>query len=446
MILPAPRGFVAAEQRLERALAEDLEAGLIIDDRYEVRRQLGRGGMSTVYEVTHRYTSRRLALKVLNGSYASHPIARRQLLDEARALGVVRHPYVLEVHDAGFDGKRVYVVTELLEGRSLDGLLAARGALRWQEVARIGRHVTIALAATHAMGVLHRDIKPSNVMIVRGVQGEFSKLLDFGVASLPRDDDEDASSDPEPLVGTPEYMSPEQIKGLSLDARSDLYSLGVTLFECLQGEVPMPGGLDQAQVRASLPGVASVASVCPDVPPALADIVDRLLHPVAAFRFPSARSLLDALDASGLCKTPTSFLDDTPPAPDVARRVTGAGVDAAGADDPVRRRRYVRAFYQTPLRVVTSSGAVIDGRSEDISAGGLLVIASGVPPEGDRVVVRFALPTTGEVGQCDAVVRWARHRAGTLRGRAAFGLEFIDAPDEVVSGIEQYAELMQREG
>lgn len=427
-------------------MAEDLEPGLIIDDRYEVRRQLGRGGMSTVYEVVHRYTSRRLALKVLNGAYASHPIARRQLLDEARALGAVRHPYVLEVHDAGFDGKRVYVVTELLEGRSLDGLLAARGALRWQEVARVARHVTIALVATHTTGVLHRDIKPSNVMIVRGVQGEFSKLLDFGVASLPRDEDEEAGSDPEPLVGTPEYMSPEQVKGLSLDARSDLYSLGVTLFECLQGEVPMPGGLDQAQVRASLPGVAPVASVCPDVPDALADIVDRLLHPVAAFRFPSARSLLDALDASGLCKTPTRFLDDTPPAPDVARRVTGGGVDAGPADDAARRRRYVRAFYHTPLRVMTSAGEVIDGRSEDISAGGLLVIASGVPQEGDQVVVRFALPTTGEVVQCSAVVRWARHRAGTLRGRAAFGLEFVDAPEAVVSAIEHYAELMQREG
>ncbi len=427
------------------ALAEDLEAGLIIDDRYEVRRQLGRGGMSTVYEVVHRYTSRRLALKVLNGSYASHPIARRQLLDEARALGVVRHPYVLEVHDAGFDGKRVYVVTELLEGRSLDGLLAARGALRWQEVARIARHVTIALAATHAMGVLHRDIKPSNVMIIRGVQGELSKLLDFGVASLPRDDDEDASSAPEPLVGTPEYMSPEQIRGLALDARSDLYSLGVTLFECLQGEVPMPGGLDTAHLRASLPGVTPIASVCPDVPPALAAIVDRLLHPVAAFRFPSARSLLDALDTSGLCKTPTRFLDDTPPAPDEVRRATGGG-GAAPAADEAPRRRYVRAFYQTPLRVMSSTGEVVDGRSEDISAGGLLVIASGVLPQGDRVVVRFALPSTGEVVQCSALVRWARHRAGTLRGRAAFGLEFTDASEAVVAGIERYTELMQREG
>jgi hypothetical protein len=208
----------------------------------------------------------------------------------------------------------------------------------------------------------------------------------------------------------------------------------------------MPGGLDVAQRRAVLPSLPSVSSVCVDVPRSLADIVDRLLHPVAAFRFPSARSLLDALDASGLCKTPTRFLDDTPPAPDEVRRATGGGGMRGGSADEAPRRRYVRTFYQTPLRVMSSTGAVVDGRSEDISAGGLLVIASGELPQGDRVVVRFALPTTGEVVQCSALVRWARHRAGTLRGRAAFGLEFTDASEAVVAAIERYTELMQREG
>ena len=91
---------------------EGLEPGLIIDDRYEVRRQLGRGGMSAIYEAEHRYTTRRLALKVLNATNASHSVARRLLLDEARAFGAVRRPCVIEVHDAGFDGSRVYVVTE----------------------------------------------------------------------------------------------------------------------------------------------------------------------------------------------------------------------------------------------------------------------------------------------------------------------------------------------
>ncbi|MDO9021923.1 MAG: protein kinase [Deltaproteobacteria bacterium] len=427
---------------------EDLEPGLIIDDRYEVRRQLGRGGMSTIYEVEHRYTTRRLALKVLNATYASHAVARRQLLDEARALGAVRHPYVIEVHDAGFDGSRVYVVTELLEGRSLDGLLAARGRLAWSEVARVARHVTIALAASHGVGVLHRDVKPSNVMIVRGVQGELSKLLDFGVAALPRAPGEAASAGAEMLVGTPEYMSPEQLRGDAIDARSDLYALGITMFECLQGEVPMPGGLDVAHQRASVPSLPPVSMVCDDVPKALADIVDRLLHPVAAFRFPSARSLLDALDASGLCRTPTRFLDDAPPEA-VAGRPTASGrrpgqgeAEPAGA----ARRRSARAYYQTPLRVMTAAGAVIDGRSEDISSGGMLVIAGTPLPEGERVVVRFALPASGNMVQCSAVVNWSRHRAATQRGRAAFGLAFVDAPPAMTEAIARYAELMQREG
>ena len=423
---------------------EDLEQGLIIDGRYEVRRPLGRGGMSTVYEVEHRYTTRRLALKVLQGPYAASGLARRQLLDEARALGAVRHPYVIEVHDAGFDGERVYVVTELLEGRSLDGLLAARGRLGWSAVARVARHVTIALAASHAVGVLHRDVKPSNVMIVRGLAGELSKLLDFGVAALPRTGAEPPG--PDMLVGTPEYMSPEQLRGDPLDARSDLYSLGIMMFECLQGEVPMPGGLDVAHERAALPSVPSVAAVCDDVPRALADLVDRLLHPVPAFRFPTARSLLDALDATGLCKTPTRFLDDAPAEAAAGRRTMGGGAPGPAEEQRAPLRRAVRAYYQTPLRVTAADGAVIDGRSEDISTGGMLVIAGAAPPEGSRVTVRFALPATGTLATVAATVGWARGRAATQRGRAAFGLEFIDPSAAVLDAIERYAELMQREG
>lgn len=423
---------------------DDLEPGLIIDDRYEVRRLLGRGGMSAIYEVAHRYTTRHLALKVLNGAYASHSIARRQLLDEARALGAVRHPYVIEVHDAGFDGSRVYVVTELLEGRSLDGLLAARARLAWSDVARVARHVTIALAATHGVGVLHRDVKPSNVMIVRGVQGELSKLLDFGVAALPKGAGDPAGADM--LVGTPEYMSPEQVRGDAMDARSDLYSLGITLFECLQGEVPMPGGLDVAQRRAVLPSLPPLLSVCGDVPRSLAAIVDRLLHPVPAFRFPSARSLLDALDASGLCRTPTRFLDDSEPEPEGRRQTMSGERVATPAGEEPPKRRSLRAYYQTPLRVVAAGGEVIDGRSEDISIAGMLVIAHATLPEGERVVVRFALPTSGNLVQCSAVVSWARHRASTQRGRAAFGLEFVDPPEALTEAVQRYAELMQRDG
>lgn len=410
---------------------EDLEPGLIIDDRYEVRRQLGRGGESAVYEVEHRYTTRRLVLKVLDPAYASDAVARRQLLDEARALGAVRHPYVIEVHDAGFDGQRAYVVTEMLEGRSLDGLLASRGRLAWPEVARVARQVALALAATHAVGVLHRDIKPDHVMIVRGVQGEISKLLDFGLAAPPRSTEEVAAGVAETLVGTPEYMSPEQVRGDAIDARSDLYSLGVTLFECLLGEVPMPGDLAVAKQRAALPSLASLGG---DVPAALADIVDRLLLPVAASRFPSARALLDALDASGLCKTPTRFLDEAPT------------VAEDGTTDDGSQRASPRAYYQTPLRVIAAGGEVIDGRSEDISPGGLLVIADATLPEGERVTVRFALPTTGNLVQCSAVVGWARQRVSAARERGAFGLQFIDAPPAMRAAIERYAELLLRQG
>lgn len=424
---------------------DDLEPGLIIDNRYEVRRPLGSGGMSTIYEVEHRFTARRLALKVLKEPYAVNGVARRQLLDEARALGAVRHPYVIEVHDAGFDGERVYVVTELLEGRSLDGLLAARGRLAWSDVARIARHVTIALAATHAMGVLHRDVKPSNVMIVRGVQGELAKLLDFGVAALPKGAGGGGAGGVEPIVGTPEYMSPEQLRNDPLDVRSDLYSLGIMMFECMQGEVPMPGGLDVAHERASRPSLPTLASECPEVPAPLAAIVDRLLHPVAAFRFPSARSLLDALDASGLCRTPTNFLGDPAAAAVDQRRNSGElSIPAPSAAD-VARRRSVRAYYQTPLRVMGPRGGFIDGRSEDISTGGLLVIAADAYEVGQRVMVRFALPTTGNVVQCAAVVGWSRQQSAQ-HGRAAFGLEFVDAPAAMTEAIERYTEMMQRDG
>ena len=386
---------------------------------------------------------------------APDPIIRQTIVQnferEANMLATLNHPAIPRIYDYFSHNDHSYLVLEFVHGKDLETVISdANGFLPEDQVISWAIQLCDVLEYLHGHKpdpIIFRDMKPSNVMIVRGVQGELSKLLDFGVAALPRAPGEAPSAGAEMLVGTPEYMSPEQLRGDAIDARSDLYALGITMFECLQGEVPMPGGLDVAHQRASVPSLPPVSMVCDDVPKALADIVDRLLHPVAAFRFPSARSLLDALDASGLCRTPTRFLDDAPPET-VAGRPTASGRRPEPEAEPVgaARRRSVRAYYQTPLRVMAASGAVIDGRSEDISSGGMLVIAGAPLPEGERVVVRFALPASGNMVQCSAVVNWSRHRAATQRGRAAFGLAFVDAPPGMTEAIARYAELMQREG
>ena len=273
-----------------------------IVDQYRVLEFLGEGGMGTVFEVEHIALTRHYALKVLRTKVIERdPSAAAKFLREARTAARVRHANIVDVVNFGHlnDG-RPYFVMELLEGQSLADLVAT-GALQPAEVVAIARQLANALAAAHDRGVVHADVTPSNVLVVdagndQGAPGELHvKLVDFGLAELAGEGLRDEN--PEFVLGTPAYISPEQLRGLAPTDRSDQYGLGAVLFELLTGHPPYHHDdlrtLCMMHLTAPIPPVESPHG---PLPPKLADIVTTCLQKTPQSRFPGMRALLVALD------------------------------------------------------------------------------------------------------------------------------------------------------
>ncbi len=227
-------------------LAEDPEysptrdplLGTIVDQRYEVLSVLGEGGMGTVYEVKHKSLGRRFALKVLRRDIADAEHIER-FIQEAKAAAAIGHPNIVAVSDFGeltIDRTKMpYFVMEMLEGQTLARLLKDEKRLEPTRAATLLLQCASALAAAHAAGVIHRDLKPDNIFITRAGDREFVKILDFGVAKMAGAGRLTRAG---MVFGTPHYMSPEQAAGQGVDLRTDIYALGVILYECFAGRVP----------------------------------------------------------------------------------------------------------------------------------------------------------------------------------------------------------------
>jgi eukaryotic-like serine/threonine-protein kinase len=425
--------------------------GETVDTRYELRRLIAHGGMGLVFEAAHRFTRRVVALKLLPDELRAQKEARGRLLREAHALTAVRHPGFVEVLDAGVCATHgPYVVLEMLEGRTLDGILTARRRLSIGDTVQIGRQVCDALAHAHARGVVHRDLKPSNIFVARNEVGdETVKLIDLGVAAVAQEqlaDRDRKLTAAHEVLGTPEYMAPEQLWGRAVDARTDVYALGMSLYECLTGEVPYTGSYPDVLVQVS--NAASPPSVRErrgDVPPTLAVVIENALEKEASARFQSATELSRALvAASGLSPAPTTLLvltdedpdsereDQTEPEIKLVKKKKAPAVAAPMADDrpsapasgPAHKRQFLRAPYVTPVSLVLPDGSSIEARSEEISEEGMLVLSPLHFDLGVPLGVRFASPMTGEMIAIDASVRWTRDG----RGKSAVGLEFVGVP------------------
>ena len=207
---------------------------------YLVRRLLGSGGMGRVYEAEDTALARSLAIKVLRTELAGNARIRARFDREARAASRLNHPHVVAVYDVGTTGDVPYLVMEHLDGPTLAELVATQGPLLPARAGEIAIGILAALEHAHALGVIHRDLKPENVILARrGDGGEQIKVVDFGLADLiDRRDQERRLTEPDRVAGTPEFSSPEQLSGSQVDPRSDLYSVGVVLFEMLTGELP----------------------------------------------------------------------------------------------------------------------------------------------------------------------------------------------------------------
>ena len=395
--------------------------GEVVDGRYELRRLLGRGSDGIVYEAWHRFLGQRVALKVIADD-APEPVLKKRrarLLREARVLSALRHPGVVCALDTGVVSGEPYLAMELLDGKTLEGLLAARGKLPWQDVVAVLLEVCEALSVAHARGVLHRDLKPANIFLVQGPDGEHTKLVDFGTSRPVPQDDDVKLTDEGAVIGTPAYMSPEQLMGADdLDGRTDVYALGAIAFECISGRLVYEGNYRAIVRSAFSPNVVpSLRGVAPEIDARLDAIITKALQKERGERYHDVRELATALRA---LSSPSE-------------------IKLLKVVQAVTRRRCERAPFISPVHVMLPKGNV-DGRCEDISEGGMLFLSRDEIPQGQIGEVRFALPIEGRVATCQAKVAWARVRPGQILWAA--GLEFVDPPATVTTSIARYVELM----
>jgi hypothetical protein len=263
-------------------------------DQFEILGVVGRGGMGVVLRGFDTYLERDVAVKVLDPALAHDETARRRFCRESRTAASISHENVVTVHHVAHEESSdlPYLVMQLIDGESLDERLARAGRLPLKDVVRIGAQVAAGLAAAHEKGLIHRDVKPANVLLERGT--ERVKLTDFGLARATEDVRLTRTGQ---VSGTPLYMAPEQARGEDLDARADLFSLGVLLYELCTGRTPFDARSPLAVLkRLTEERHRPVRELNPETPEWLAAVIDRLLAKSPADRFQSAREVADLLD------------------------------------------------------------------------------------------------------------------------------------------------------
>lgn len=301
------------------ASPDTLAPETVVAGKLRVVRALGQGGMGAVYEVEHVFTKHRRALKLLHPQFAANPAVVARFLREASAAGRIGNPHIVETFDAGqLPGGEPYLVMELLSGSALDQLLARRGRLPVAEAIEIVRQACSGVQAAHDAGIVHRDLKPENLFLLSGTQ-RFVKILDFGISKF--DDslvDVPALTTAGSIMGTPFYMSPEQVRGETLDARADVYALGVVLYECLSGEKPfLADNLAELGVKIHQGKHRALSELCPDIPESVARVVATAMAVDKNARWASASELGARLTALGeqleLGSSATIAVESQPP-------------------------------------------------------------------------------------------------------------------------------------
>jgi serine/threonine-protein kinase len=301
--------------------------------RYRVERLLGEGGMGAVFLATHTGLRKPVVLKVLHPQYGRSPGVRQRFLREGEAAARIRHPHVVDVTDVGEDQGVAWLVMEYLEGESLGARLDRGVAMPPAEAMDILLPVLAAVQAAHDAGVVHRDLKPDNIFLSRAATGEeVPKVLDFGISRVVDDDGADTrNTGSVATLGTPGYMAPEQIdRARDADPRSDVYALGVILYECLCARAPFDGATLLALLRnVAIGHFDAPRALRPELHPALESAVLRAMSLDPAGRFASAREMAAALlpfasDATRARWTPFFGAGPSSPPAEVARQTAAA--------------------------------------------------------------------------------------------------------------------------
>ena len=291
---PADRSVLVEAHALQ-SNADDPLLGRVLCEKYAIVGYIGEGGFGAVYRAVQEPIGQSVAVKVVRDAVRDRPNQLKRFAREARAVAALQHHNTVRLFDFGRDREQLFMVLEYIDGRSLKQVIRSEGRLAPARAVRIMRQVAESLQEAHRIGVVHRDLKPANIMLTRSPFGdEMVKVLDFGLAKLLNDAVDTGLTARGHTVGSPAYMAPEQIGG-TVKTQSDLYALGVVLFESLMGKKPFEARdrqrLIMAHINAPIPALKGV-------PPGLAAVVHRAMAKRPEQRYADAAEMADALDAA----------------------------------------------------------------------------------------------------------------------------------------------------
>ena len=351
--------------------AEELAVGTVIGD-YQVEKMIGFGGMGIVYGAVHAVIGKRAAIKVLSAKYCADRAAVARFLQEAQSVNRVAHANIVDIFAFGtLDDGRSYLIMEWLQGESLSARLERAHQLPVHEVIEITTELTRALEAAHAANVIHRDLKPDNVIVIPDDDGFRIKLLDFGIAKLSTSQPQSSKTATGITMGTPLFMSPEQARGQNVDARTDIYALGIMMYAMLCGETPFEHEASPVEVLHAHIGKTPrpPSTLRAEVPEAIDALVLQLLS-----KQPEDRPTLGEL------RTQLRLLDGS----DRRRRSGVVSVPAHETEDvrvaPVRRRRMLLAGGGAFAAAAIAFVVVMSQRGGTTPASTTTTVASTLPP------------------------------------------------------------------
>ncbi len=463
------------DEESQAGVGGDDLVGVVVAGKYRVQRLVAKGGMGRIYLAEQLPLERPVALKVLDSRYVQgdqDPGFQKRFLLEAATVAKLSHPNTVRIFDYGrFDvgGLETYfMVMEYLEGRTLRQALRQEGPLPPARAVEVVREVARALREAHRHGIVHRDLKPSNVMLVPSDEGELVKVLDFGIAKLVRDDTEDLTMGGK-FIGSPRYMAPEQIRHTQLDGRTDLYALGVLLFEVLTGRVPFRG--EKAvqtlvmHLNEPVPPLRLRGGAAP--PPELEALVLRCLAKKPEDRYADVEAFIGALDElpplpglTGASLASRASMQSL----NVRREPEPSGVDTDASDgspprgqavtgtglvEPTRRRSPWPIVALVAAAVIVAAGVFLLGRNDDdaVAVPSPPVAASAPPPATAPVAVVASeperpTPSAREAADSAAAGGPARAAPATVRlettppgvevwdGKTMIGQAPLDVPAE----------------
>ncbi|MBE6957985.1 MAG: Stk1 family PASTA domain-containing Ser/Thr kinase [Ruminococcaceae bacterium] len=330
----------------------DKYIGRVLDDRYEILEKIGTGGMAVVYKARCRRLNRLVAIKILRAEFIQDEEFRSRFHAESRAVAMLSHPNIVSVYDVSTTNEADYIVMELIDGITLKQYMEKKGTVNWKETLHFAIQIAKALEHAHSRGIIHRDIKPHNVMVLKNGS---VKVTDFGIARVMNE----SNTLTKEALGSVHYLSPEQAKGGRVDIRSDIYSLGVVMYEMATGRPPYDGETPVAVAIQHINGKATLPSaINPHIPGGLEQIIVRCMSQQPADRFPSASALLTDLDE--FRKNPTILFDYNNPDKDI---------DDATRLQPPPRKPEDKLPPVKPARERTGSNGGRSGSSKRSSSG-----------------------------------------------------------------------------